>query len=84
MDGVGEVVLQVHPSFLRTPVGLEDCRLFRKAMEPWEIEPLSEEEALAYERRSERMQHIAKVIFAVMMTSMMITWVAKNFFIALL
>ena len=84
MGEEGELVLQAHPSYLRTPVGLEDCRLFRMAMEPWEIEPLSEEEALAYERRSEKMRQFAKVIFAVMMTSMMITWVAKNFFIALL
>ena len=53
-------------------------------MEPWEIEPLSEEEALAYEMRSERMRRIAKVTFAIMMASMMVTWVAKNFFIALL
>ncbi len=53
-------------------------------MEPWEIEPLSEEEALAYEARSERTRKIAKVLFAVMMSSMMITWVAKNFFIALM
>ncbi|MDP6906410.1 MAG: hypothetical protein QF440_03230 [Candidatus Thalassarchaeaceae archaeon] len=53
-------------------------------MEPWGIEPLSEEEALAYEMRSEKMRRLAKVTFAIMMTCMMVTWVGKNFFIALL
>ncbi len=53
-------------------------------MEPWEIEPLSEEEAAAYEARSERMRRIGKMTLAIMMTTMMVTWVAKNFFIALL
>ena len=53
-------------------------------MEPWEIEPLTEEEAAAYEARSERMQRIGKMTLAIMMATMMITWVAKNFFITLL
>ncbi|MDP6324641.1 MAG: hypothetical protein QF722_01960 [Candidatus Thalassarchaeaceae archaeon] len=53
-------------------------------MEPWEIEPLSEEEAAAYEARSERMRRIGRMTLAIMMTTMMVTWVAKNFFIALL
>jgi hypothetical protein len=53
-------------------------------MEPWELEPLSDEEVAAYEARSERMQRIGKITLAIMMTTMMITWVAKNFFIALL
>jgi hypothetical protein len=53
-------------------------------MEPWEIEPLSEEEAAAYEARSERMRRIGRMTLAIMMTAMMVTWVAKNFFIALL
>tara|TARA_B100001245_G_C22564148_1_gene281326 strand:+ start:254 stop:415 length:162 start_codon:yes stop_codon:yes gene_type:complete len=53
-------------------------------MEPWEIEPLSEEEAAAYEARSELMRRIGRVTLAIMMATMMITWVAKNFFITLL
>jgi hypothetical protein len=53
-------------------------------MEPWEIEPLTEEEAAAYDARSDRMRRIGKMTLAIMMTTMMITWVAKNFFIALL
>lgn len=53
-------------------------------MEPWEIEPLSDEEAAAYEARSERMRRIGKITLALMMSTMMITWVAKNFFITLL
>tara|TARA_B100001029_G_scaffold4176_1_gene3032 strand:- start:1551 stop:1712 length:162 start_codon:yes stop_codon:yes gene_type:complete len=53
-------------------------------MEPWEIEPLTEEEAAAYEARSERMRQYGKMVLAIMMTTMMITWVAKNFFITLL
>ena len=53
-------------------------------MEPWEIEPLSEEEAAAYEARSERMRKVGKVILAIMMTTMLITWVTKYFFMTLL
>tara|TARA_B110000438_G_scaffold297507_1_gene343999 strand:+ start:316 stop:477 length:162 start_codon:yes stop_codon:yes gene_type:complete len=53
-------------------------------MEPWEIEPLSEEEAAAYDARSERMRRIGRMALAIMMTTMMVTWVAKNFFITLL
>ncbi len=53
-------------------------------MEPWEIEPLSEEEMAAYEARSELFQRMGRIALALMMASMMITWVAKNLFIALL
>jgi hypothetical protein len=53
-------------------------------MEPWEIEPLTEEEAAAYEARSERMRRYGKITLAIMMTTMMITWVTKYFFMALL
>ena len=53
-------------------------------MEPWEIEPLSEEEAAAYEARSERMRMVGKVVLAIMMTVMLITWVTKYFFMTLL
>jgi hypothetical protein len=53
-------------------------------MEPWELEPLSDEEAAAYEARSERMGRFGKMLLAIMMSTMMITWVAKNFFITLL
>ncbi len=53
-------------------------------MEPWEIEPLTEEEAAAYEVRSERMRQFGKVILAISMTTMMITWVTKYFFMTLL
>ncbi|MED5486105.1 MAG: hypothetical protein VYB40_00175 [Candidatus Thermoplasmatota archaeon] len=53
-------------------------------MEPWEIEPLSDEEMAAYEARSELFQRIGKITLALMMTTMMITWVAKNLFITLL
>ena len=53
-------------------------------MEPWEIEPLSEEEAAAYEARSELMRRIGKMVLAVMMTTMLITWVTKYFFMTLL
>ena len=53
-------------------------------MEPLEIEPLSEEEAAAYEARSERMRKIGKVVLAISMSTMMITWVTKYFFMTLL
>tara|TARA_X000001036_G_scaffold62109_1_gene52339 strand:+ start:1973 stop:2134 length:162 start_codon:yes stop_codon:yes gene_type:complete len=53
-------------------------------MEPWEIEPLTEEEAAAYEARSERMRQFGKVVLAISMTIMMITWVTKYFFMTLL
>jgi len=53
-------------------------------MEPWEIEPLSEEEAAAYEARSERMQRIGRVVLAIMMSTMLIIWVTKYFFMTLL
>ena len=56
----------------------------RRFMEPWEIEPLTEEEAAAYEARSERFRMFGKVTLAIMMTTMMITWVTKYFFMALL
>jgi len=56
----------------------------RRAVEPWEIEPLTEEEAAAYEARSEKFRMFGKVTLAIMMTTMMITWVTKYLFMALL
>ena len=56
----------------------------RRAVEPWEIESLTEEEAAAYEARSEKFRMFGKVTLAIMMTTMMITWVTKYFFMALL
>ena len=53
-------------------------------MEPWEIEPLTEEEAAAYDARSERMRRIGRMALAIMMTTMIITWVTKYFFMTLL
>ncbi len=53
-------------------------------MEPWEIEPLSEEEAAVYEAKSERTRRIGKVVLAVTMTAMLIVWVTKYFFMTLL
>tara|TARA_B100001250_G_scaffold329803_1_gene294559 strand:+ start:397 stop:558 length:162 start_codon:yes stop_codon:yes gene_type:complete len=53
-------------------------------MEPWEIEPLTEEEAAAYDARSERMRQFGKVVLAISMATMMITWVTKYFFMTLL
>tara|TARA_B100001029_G_scaffold177280_1_gene181692 strand:+ start:1007 stop:1168 length:162 start_codon:yes stop_codon:yes gene_type:complete len=53
-------------------------------VEPWEIEPLTEEEAAAYEARSEKFRMFGKVTLAIMMTTMMITWVTKYLFMALL
>lgn len=72
------------PSYLRGSDGLESCRLFATLVEPWEIEPLTEEEAAAYEARSERMRRIGKVVLAISMATMMITWVTKYFFMTLL
>ena len=53
-------------------------------MEPWEIEPLTEEEAAAYEARSEKIRLFGKVTLAIMMSTMILTWVTKYFFMALL
>jgi len=49
-----------------------------------ELELFSEEELAAREEKRERNRAIAKVLLALMMGSMMLTWVGKNFFIALL
>ena len=70
--------------YLRRSDGLEDCHPFATLVEPWELEPLSEEEAAAYEARSERMRKIGKVVLAISMSTMMITWVTKYFFMTLL
>ena len=56
----------------------------RSTMEPWEIEPLTEEEAAAYETRSEKFRLFGKVNLAIMMSTMILTWVTKYFFMALL
>ena len=56
----------------------------RRSVESWEIEPLTEEEAAAYEARSEKFRMLGKVTLAIMMTTMMITWVTKYLFMALL
>ena len=56
----------------------------REFMEPWEIEPLTEEEAAAYEARSEKFRWLGKVTLAIMMSTMILTWVTKYFFMALL
>ena len=56
----------------------------REFMEPWEIEPLTEEEAAAYEARSEKLRWFGKVTLAIMMSTMILTWVTKYFFMALL
>ena len=56
----------------------------RRSVESWEIEPLTEEEAAAYEARSEKFRMFGKVTLAIMMTTMMITWVTKYLFMALL
>ena len=56
----------------------------REYMEPWEIEPLTEEEAAAYEARSEKFRWFGKVTLAIMMSTMILTWVTKYFFMALL
>ena len=74
----------VRPSYLRRSDGLEACHPFATLVEPWEIEPLTEEEAAAYEARSERMRRIGKMVLAISMTMMMITWVTKYFFMTLL
>ena len=52
----------------------------REFMEPWEIEPLTEEEAAAYEARSEKFRWFGKVTLAIMMSTMILTWVTKYFF----
>ena len=56
----------------------------RDFMDPWEIEPLTEEEAAAYEARSEKFRWFGKVALAIMMSTMILTWVTKYFFMALL
>ncbi len=56
----------------------------RDFMDPWEIEPLTEEEAAAYEARSEKFRWFGKVTLAIMMSTMILTWVTKYFFMALL
>ena len=80
----GRAALGVRPSYLRRSDGLEACHPFATLVEPWEIEPLTEEEAAAYEARSERMRRIGKMVLAISMTTMMITWVTKYFFMTLL
>ena len=56
----------------------------REFMEPWEIEPLTEEEAAAYEARSEKFRWFGQGALAIMMSTMSLTGGTKYFFMALL